>query len=307
MVDKSINESEKSAIDRQNLLITIKELMKINNIPRIAFSEVKLNKKIGEGGQAKVYKGIYKDEEVAVKVLDDIDHKCLAHEIVILSNLKHECIPTFFGLIVEEEMIGFVNKYINGKSLDEYIFVEFDEKLKLKIISKLANTLHYIHENTFIHRDLKPENMMLDQDLNFYLIDFGIAKVMTNMIDTITRAKGTIYYLAPESLEVAELTDKDEIISKITTKVDVWAFGCIVSYIISGILPWTNKYKDNVSAIQKLLLKATEFPIPLDEINSKGYSNKDVLIQIIEVCLKYNSLERCSMKDIIDNYILKFV
>ena len=307
MVDKSINESEKSAIDRQNLLITIKELMKINNIPRIAFSEVKLNKKIGEGGQAKVYKGIYKDEEVAVKVLDDIDHKCLAHEIVILSNLKHECIPTFFGLIVEEEMIGFVNKYINGKSLDEYKFVEFDEKLKLKIISKLANTLHYIHENTFIHRDLKPENMMLDQDLNFYLIDFGIAKVMTNMIDTITRAKGTIYYLAPESLEVAELTDKDEIISKITTKVDVWAFGCIVSYIISGILPWTNKYKDNVSAIQKLLLKATEFPIPLDEINSKGYSNKDVLIQIIEVCLKYNSLERCSMKDIIDNYILKFV
>ena len=90
---------------------------------------------------------------------------------------------------------------------------------------------------------------MLDDNMNFYLIDFGIAKVMTNMIDTLTRAKGTIYYLAPETLEVAELTEKEEIVSKITTKVDVWAYGCIVSYLFSGVLPWTNKYKDNAQAI----------------------------------------------------------
>ena len=305
MVDKVEKDNKLAKEERLKLMNTIMELMTINNIPRIPLTEIKFNKKVGEGGQAKVYKAIYKEEEVAVKILDDIDHKCLAHEIVILSNLKHECIPNFFGLILDEEIIGFVNKYINGKPLDEYKFVDFEENLKVKIINNLANTLLYIHENTFIHRDLKPENMMLDNDMNFYLIDFGIAKVMTNMIDTITRAKGTIYYLAPESLEAAELTDKDEIISKITTKVDVWSFGCIVSYIFSGMLPWTNKYKDNISAIQKLLVSSTEFPVPESEIKAKNYKNQDIIIEIIKSCLHNKSDERLSMRVLIEKFLSK--
>ena len=75
---------------------------------------------------------------------------------------------------------------------------------KIKIVKSLANALDYVHDNKFIHRDLKPENIMIDNKYNFYLIDFGIAKVMTNTDDTVTRAKGTIHYLAPETLEVAE-------------------------------------------------------------------------------------------------------
>lgn len=304
MVD---NNNEEKAKERAKLMATIKELMTINKIPKIPFNEISLKKKVGEGGQAKVYKGTYKGEDVAVKILEDIDHKCLAHEIVILSNLKNECIPKFFGLIIEDNMIGFVNKLINGQSLDEYKFIDFEEKLKLKIMTKLAKTLQYIHENTFIHRDLKPENMMLDSDMNFFLIDFGIAKVMTNMIDTITRAKGTIYYLAPETLEVAELTEKDEIISKITTKVDVWAFGCIMSYLFSGILPWCNKYKDQASAIQKLLLKKTEFPLPESQIKEKNYKNEELIISVIKACTQVNSEERASMKQVLELYLNKIV
>jgi len=300
-VDKNPKDVEKAKQDRLNLMNTIKELMTINKIPKINLKDTGVNlvnDKIGEGGQAKVYKGNLSGELVAAKLLEDIDHKCLAHEIVILSNLKHECIPKFHGLILEDDKIGFINKYINGKPLDEYKFMDFEESLKMKIMCKLASVLQYIHENTFIHRDLKPENMMLDKDMNFYLIDFGIAKVMTNMIDTITRAKGTIYYLAPETLEVAELTDKDEIVSKISTKVDVWAFGCIMSYLFSGLLPWTNKYKDNASAIQKLLLKSTEFPIPEDEIKAKNYKNHDLIIKVIKNCTQVNSSDRSSMKEI---------
>lgn len=293
MVDKN---------DNQSLMKTINELMTINKIPRIPLKEFSLKKLIGEGGQAKVYKDHYNGEEIAVKLLQDVDHKCIAHEIVILSNLKHRCIPKFFGLIVEDENIGLVNKCINGKPLDEYKFVEFDEKIKFKIITDLASTLEYVHENTFIHRDLKPENMMLDKDFNFYLLDFGIAKVMTNMIDTLTRAKGTIYYLAPETLECAELTEKEEIVSKITTKVDVWAYGCIVSYLFSGVLPWTNKYKDQASAIQKLLLKKTEFPIPETEIKARNYKNYDTIISIIKACTEVESESRASMKQIQDKY-----
>jgi len=301
MVESSNNEKMKA--ERANLMNTIKELMTINNIPRIRYSELVLDKVVGKGGQAQVYKGKYKDEEVALKVLEDIDHKCLAHEIVILSNLKHECIPKFYGLVIEDDMIGFVNKCIDGKPLDEINFNKMNEEMKIKVITKLAHTLKYIHENTFIHRDLKPENMMIDKENNFYLLDFGISKVMTNMIDTLTRAKGTIFYLAPETLDEHELTDNKEIVSKISTKVDVWAYGCIVSYLFSEILPWTNKYNDNPTAIQKVLLKKVDFPIPVEVIKEKNYKNFDLILKIIQECTIIDQSKRCSMVELIDKYL----
>ena len=223
--------------DKRNIISTIKELMEINKIPKIQLKDMKLKKQIGEGGQAKVYRGTYNNEEVAVKVLEEVDRKCLAHEIVIISNLHHKSIPKFYGIILEDGVIGLVNKYISGKPLDEYNISEFNEKQKVQIVKSLAHTLSFIHENEFIHRDLKPENIMIDFNFNFFLIDFGIAKVVTGQNNAYTRAKGTVHYLAPETLEVAELTESEEIVSAITTQVDTWAFGCIVSYLFSAEAP----------------------------------------------------------------------
>lgn len=278
--------------DKKNIYETIKELMEINKIPKILLKDIKLKKKIGEGGQAKVYRGTLNKEEVAVKVLEEVDWKCLAHEIVIISNLHHDCIPKFYGIILEDSLIGLVNKYISGKPLDEYKLSEFNEKQKIKIIKSLASALDYIHDNKFIHRDLKPENIMIDSNLNFFLIDFGIAKVMTNADDTVTRAKGTLHYLAPETLDVAELTDSEEIVSYINTKVDVWAFGCITSYIFSEKLPWCNRYQDNPAVIQKVLCsKNKEFPIPDNIAN-------DTIKEIIKLCTVRDQSKRASMKQI---------
>jgi len=278
-------------VEKSNIYETIKELMEINKISKINLKDIKLKKKIGEGGQAKVYRGTLNEEEVAVKVLEEVDWKCLAHEIVIISNLHHDCIPKFYGIILEDKLIGLVNRYISGKPLDEYKLSDFKESDKIKIVKSLANSLDYIHDNKFIHRDLKPENIMIDNKYNFFLIDFGIAKVMTNQDDTVTRAKGTIHYLAPETLEVAELTDSEEIVSIITTKVDVWAFGCIVSYLFSETLPWCNKYTDNPTVIQKVLLQKKTFPIPENIKNEKIRS-------IIEKCTINDFKKRISMKEI---------
>jgi eukaryotic-like serine/threonine-protein kinase len=285
--------------DKSNITETIKELMEINKIPKISLKDIKLKKKIGEGGQAKVYRGTYKDEEVAVKVLEEVDWKCLAHEIVIISNLHHVSIPKFYGIILEEGIIGLVNKYISGKPLDEYKISEFNEKQKVNIIKSLAHSLYYIHENKFIHRDLKPENIMIDNSFNFFLIDFGIAKVVTGQNNAYTRAKGTVHYLAPETLEVAELTETEEIVSAITTQVDVWAFGCIVSYIFSEKLPWCNKYLDNSTIIQKLLIKKSEFPVPVDLITKEKYANAELIIKLIKGSTVVDFTKRYTMKDVV--------
>ena len=287
-------------MEKDKITETIKELMVINKIAKIPLKDIKLNKKIGEGGQAKVYRGNYKGEEVAVKVLEEVDWKCLAHEIVIISNLNHECIPKFYGIVLEEGIIGIVNRYITGKPLDEYDLSNFNEKQKIKIAKSLANTLIYLHSNNFIHRDLKPENIMIDNDYNFFLIDFGIAKVITNTIEMATRAKGTIHYLAPETLDAADLTSSEEIICIITTKVDVWAYGCILSYLFSEKLPWCNKYVDNSVAIQKLLLKKIAFPVPTELITKEKYQNYAEIIKLITMCTEMDLKKRCSMKEVIE-------
>lgn len=279
-----------------NISETIKELMAINHIEKINLKDIKLKKKIGEGGQAKVYRGTYKGEEVAVKVLEEVDWKCLAHEIVIISNLHHSSIPKFYGIILEEGIIGLVNKYISGKPLDEYKIADFNEKQKLKIAKSLAESLCFIHENNFIHRDLKPENIMIDADFNFYLIDFGIAKVVTGENNAYTRAKGTVHYLAPETLEVAELNETEEIISSITTKVDVWAYGCILAYLFSEKLPWCNKYLDNSAVIQKLLIKKSEYPVPEDLIAKHNYESGELIVKIIKGCMVIDIKKRLTMR-----------
>ena len=99
---------------------------------------------------------------------------------------------------------------------------------------------------------------MIEETTNkVFLIDFGISKDCTKK----TKKKGATYYLAPETFDDEE-DDEGNIISKITHKVDVWSYGCILSYLFSGFLPWTPKYKDSEPIIQKCLIKKSPFPVP---------------------------------------------
>jgi len=64
--------------------------------------------------------------------------------------------------------------------MDEYKIGEFSNEAKIKITKSICDALTYLHKNNCVHRDLKPENIMLEPDGTSYLIDFGIAKVLTN-------------------------------------------------------------------------------------------------------------------------------
>jgi serine/threonine protein kinase len=134
---------------------------------------------------------------------------------------------------------------------------------------------------------------MLDNNGQIHLLDFSIAKVITNAEFTLTRAKGTLNYLAPECLEQSETSEDQQIISKITSKVDVWAFGCIVSWLFSGYIPWSDKYKDLPPIIQQILMKKLPFSIP------KNIQDKNI-IKIIEMSTEVDVNKRKSMKDIKD-------
>ena len=287
---------EKSEIPDQNtenFLQTVEKIVDLNHIKKIQLEQISFIKKIGEGGQAKVYMGTYENNKVAVKLMKNVDYKCFAHELVILALLEHENIPKFYGIIREKNVLSLVFEFIEGKTLDQFKLSEFSLKEKYNIIYQLASCLEYIHSKKFIHRDLKPENIMLDNQGKIHLLDFSIAKVITNAEFTLTRAKGTLNYLAPECLELSEISEDQQIISKITSKVDVWAFGCIVSWLFSGYVPWSDKYKDLPPIIQQILMKKIPFSIP------KNIEDKNI-IKIIEMATEVDVNKRKSMNEIKD-------
>ena len=277
----------------ENFLQTVEKIVDINHIKKIRLEEINIIKKIGEGGQAKVYMGEYDKKKVAVKNMKNVDLKCFAHELVILALLEHENIPKFYGIIREQNVLSLVFEFIEGNTLDQLNIGNFTTQQKYNIIYQLASCLEYIHSQNFIHRDLKPENIMLDNNGQIHLLDFSIAKVITNAEFTLTRAKGTLNYLAPECLEQSETSEDQQIISKITSKVDVWAFGCIVSWLFSGYIPWSDKYKDLPPIIQQILMKKLPFSIP------KNIQDKNI-IKIIEMSTEVDVNKRKSMKDIKD-------
>ena len=237
--------------------------------------------------------GEYDNKKVAVKLMKNVDYKCFAHELVILALLDHENIPKFYGIIREKNVLSLVFEFIEGNTLDQFKIENFTTQQKYNIIYQLTSCLEYIHSKNFIHRDLKPENIMLDNQGKIHLLDFSIAKVITNAEFTLTRAKGTLNYLAPECLELSEISEDQQIISKITSKVDVWAFGCIVSWLFSGYIPWSDKYKDLPPIIQQILMKKLPFSIP------KNIQDKNI-IKIIEMSTEVDVNKRKSMKDIKD-------
>jgi serine/threonine protein kinase len=270
------------------------ELIEINKIPIIPMKEIAFKKQIGQGGQAKVYKGIYKEYEVAVKMIKNVDWKCFAHEIVILSNLNHESIPKFYGMVVEDASLGIVIKFVDGANLSTFDASKMTDKTKWKLVKQLGNVLNFIHQNKFIHRDLKPENIMISNTGDLFLIDFGIAKICTNIDNIITRAKGTIYYLAPECLDATDYDEQKDIISLITTKVDVWGFGCIMSYLYSGYLPWCeDNIEKNSLVIQKELCKKKPFPIP------KNIKDENI-VKIISMATQIEPDKRADMTTIME-------
>ncbi len=277
----------------ENFLQTVEKIVDINHIKKIRLEEINIIKKIGEGGQAKVYMGEYDKKKVAVKNMKNVDLKCFAHELVILALLEHENIPKFYGIIREQNVLSLVFEFIEGNTLDQLNIGNFTTQQKYNIIYQLVSCLEYIHNQNFIHRDLKPENIMLDNNGQIHLLDFSIAKVITNAEFTLTRAKGTLNYLAPECLEQSETSEDQQIISKITSKVDVWAFGCIVSWLFSGYIPWSDKYKDLPPIIQQILMKKLPFSIP------KNIQDKNI-IKIIEMSTEVDVNKRKSMKDIKD-------
>lgn len=272
--------------EREEYKSKVKKLIEKYNIKKIKKKEITFKESVGSGGQATVRHGAYNNEEVVIKKLSGrLDWKCLADEIEIILQLEHNCIPKFYGLILDDTILCMVFQYIKGVTLDKLDVMAMEKEVRLDILKKLADTFSFIHTKGYIHRDFKADNVMVDNDLKVWVIDFGIAKKTSDDVTIHTKAKGNVFWVAPENFDMDDLNKSD-----VTSKVDIWGFGLLVSFMFSGVEPWTN-YSSNQSKVQNKIMDGYAFPIP------KSVTEKAVL-DVIKACTNYNPKERPSFDDI---------
>ncbi|GKV19859.1 hypothetical protein SLEP1_g30064 [Rubroshorea leprosula] len=198
------------------------------------FSSVR---KLGEGGFGPVYKGTLPDgREIAVKRLSRSSGQGLVefkNEVALTAKLQHRNLVKLLGCCIQGEEKMLIYEYMPNKSLDYFIFDDtrrnlLDWSRRFHIICGITRGLLYLHQDSrlrIIHRDIKASNVLLDNEMNPKISDFGLARTFGEQSDGKTnRVVGTYGYMAPEYA----------INGQFSVKSDVFSFGILLLEIISG-------------------------------------------------------------------------
>ncbi|XP_024198025.1 probable leucine-rich repeat receptor-like serine/threonine-protein kinase At3g14840 [Rosa chinensis] len=225
---KTSREEALRGLDLQTGFFTFKQIKAATN----NFDPVN---KIGEGGFGYVYKGILLDGTIiAVKQLSAKSkqgNREFVNEIGMISGLQHPNVVRLYGCCIEANQLLLVYEYMENNSLAHALFGPeggLDWPTRQKICIGIAKGLAFLHEESalkVVHRDIKSTNVLLDQDLNAKISDFGLAKLDEEENTHIsTRVAGTIGYMAPEYALWGYLT----------YKADVYSFGVVALEIVVG-------------------------------------------------------------------------
>lgn len=199
------------------------------------FSELN---QLGHGGFGPVYKGLMPNgQEVAVKKLSLNSRQGLrefTNEVKLLLKIQHKNLVTLLGCCAEGPEKMLVYEYLPNKSLDYFLFDKnksplLDWSKRFQIVTGVARGLLYLHEEAperIIHRDIKASNILLDEQLNPKISDFGLARLFPGEDTHVNtfRISGTHGYMAPEYA----------IHGYLSVKTDVFSFGVLVLEIVSG-------------------------------------------------------------------------
>ncbi|KAI6690883.1 hypothetical protein NL676_027711 [Syzygium grande] len=190
---------------------------------------------IGSGGFGAVYKGILPDKTVvAVKKITNLGiqgKRDFCTEIAVIGNIHHVNLVKLKGFCAQGRARLLVYEYMNRGSLDRILFgtgpvLEWQERFNIALGT--ARGLAYLHsgcEQKIIHCDIKPENILLHDQFQAKISDFGLSKLLSpEQSSLFTTMRGTRGYLAPEWLTN----------SAISEKTDVYSFGMVLLELVSG-------------------------------------------------------------------------
>ncbi|KAG5449295.1 cyclin-dependent kinase 5 [Clonorchis sinensis] len=220
--------------------------------------------KIGEGTYGKVYKARNRDthEIVALKRVrlendDEGIPSSAFREICLLKELKHKNIVRLFDVLLSESRLTIVFEYCD-QDLKKYFDScngEIDQKTVKLFMYQLLRGLQFCHNHNVLHRDLKPQNLLINDNGELKLADFGLARAYGIPVRQYSAEVVTLWYRPPDVLLGAKLY---------TTSIDVWSAGCIFAEMSNAGRPLFPGFdvEDQLQRIFKLLGTPTEVTWP---------------------------------------------
>ncbi|KAF8030041.1 hypothetical protein BT93_E2460 [Corymbia citriodora subsp. variegata] len=284
------------------------------DIPLFNFSSIEAatnffseENRLGLGGFGPVYKGkLFGGQEIAVKRLSRKSSQGVEefkNEVMLIAKLQHRNLVRLLGFCVQGEDKMLIYEYMPNRSLDCFIFdpakrAQLDWKKRFEIIEGIARGLLYLHRDSrlrIIHRDLKASNILLDEEMNPKISDFGMARIFgTNENEASTnRVVGTYGYMSPEyAME-----------GLFSVKSDVYSFGVLLLEIIRGKKNFGFRTLEHSNLIVHAWhhLKEGKWMELIDPCIRDTCSTDEVLrcIQVGLLCVQDSAIDRPAMPSVV--------
>ncbi|KAJ9704119.1 hypothetical protein PVL29_005419 [Vitis rotundifolia] len=268
-------------------LFTYQELL-------LATSNFRPENMVGKGGNSQVYKGCLPDDrELAVKILKQSGDvlKEFVLEIEIITTLHHKNIISLFGFCFEDNNLLLVYDFLSRGSLEENLHGKKKDPMtfgwgeRYRVALGVAEALDYLHNGCgqpVIHRDVKSSNILLSDDFEPQLSDFGLA-AWANTASHINcpDVAGTFGYLAPEYFMYGKVNDK----------IDVYAFGVVLLELLSGRKPISSEYPKGQESLvmwAKPILRSGKISKLLDPDLDSNYDDPQIerMVLAATLCLR---------------------
>ncbi|KAF4353892.1 hypothetical protein G4B88_009370, partial [Cannabis sativa] len=208
----------------------------------IDLRKLNMGEAFAQGAFGKLYRGTYKGEDVAIKILErpendpekaQLMEQQFQQEVKMLATLRHPNIVRFIGACRKPMVWCIVTEYAKGGSVRQFLMKRQSRSVPLKLAVKqaldVARGMAYVHELGLIHRDLKSDNLLIFSDKSIKIADFGVARIEVQT-EGMTPETGTYRWMAPEMIQHRPYTQK----------VDVYSFGIVLWELITGMLPFQN-------------------------------------------------------------------
>uniref|UniRef100_A0ACD5X7Q9 Uncharacterized protein n=1 Tax=Avena sativa TaxID=4498 RepID=A0ACD5X7Q9_AVESA len=318
--------SKKGILFRPSELLAVEEgyRMITSHFRAYSYSELeratrKFRTEIGQGGSGIVYKGVLDDDRaVAVKVLQDVSQseEVFQAELSAIGRIYHMNLVRMWGFCSEGAHRILVYEYVDNGSLANVLFQSSGKllgwKQRFNIALGVAKGLAYLHNECLewiIHCDMKPENILLDDEMEPKITDFGLAKLLNRdgSDSGLSRIRGTRGYMAPEWVSSLPITEK----------VDVYSYGVVLLELMKGrrvsdwVVDGAQGLETDVRAVVKMIAdrpKLGDAGWVLDLVDERldgefNHVQAKMVAQLAVSCLEEDRNKRPGMKNVVQMLI----